>query len=181
MSVLSVVVLAPCLALLTAPADAGEGHQHTQGVVFGRGLNTAQVGNVVNHVVLPKDIRLKVGGVVDFSVAGFHDIIIFKPGFRLEDLIEAGGGVLPSFAPVYVLPPDPTAPLPDELAFLADDIYYRGINPAGGPLAVPATGSPSNASNRAEQVAFLEKGTYLVICNIRPHLVDGMFAYVKVN
>jgi hypothetical protein len=30
-------------------------------------------------------------------------------------------------------------------------------------------------------VAFLEKGTYRVICNVRPHLIDGMLAYVKVN
>jgi hypothetical protein len=34
--------------------------------------------------------------------------------------------------------------------------------------------------NRSEPVAFLEAGTYLVICNVRPHLLDGMFAYVKV-
>ena len=179
-SVLSVAVLVPCFALLAPARSAGE-ENHTQGVVFGRGLNTAQPGNKVNHVVLPKEIELAVGGVVDFSVAGFHDIIIFRPGFRLRDLIDAGGGALPSFPPVYVLPPDPAAPLPDELEFLTEKIYYRGINPAGGPLAVPATGSPSNASNRGEQVAFLEKGTYLVICNIRPHLLDGMFAHVKVN
>jgi plastocyanin len=54
-------------------------------------------------VVLPRQIKVKAGGVVDFTVAGFHDIVIFK------------------------------------------------------------------------------QGTYLVICNVRPHLLDGMLAYVKVN
>jgi hypothetical protein len=33
--------------------------------------------------------------------------------------------------------------------------------------------------NRSEPVAFLE-GTYLVICNVRPHLLNGMIAEVKV-
>jgi hypothetical protein len=59
-----------------------------------------------------------------------------------------------------------------------DEIYYLGINPAGGPAAVPATANPSNAVNRPEPVAFLEQGAYLVICNIRPHLNDGMYALV---
>ena len=45
----------------------------------------------------------------------------------------------------------------------------------------PVAGNPANGENRSEPVAFLEKGTYLVICNIRPHLLDGMYAYVKVN
>ena len=31
-----------------------------------------------------------------------------------------------------------------------------------------------------EPVLFKEPGTYLVICNIRPHVRDGMYAYVKV-
>jgi hypothetical protein len=67
------------------------------------------------------------------------------------------------------------------LAFLAPSIYYRGINPAGGPLGRAATANPTNAVNRGEPVALLEKGTHLVICNIRPHLLDGMYAYVKVD
>jgi plastocyanin len=153
---------------------------HTADAMFGRGLNTAQVGNTVNHIVIPKAIFVKAGGVVDFTVAGFHDIVIFKSGFSLQDLKNAGGGDYPTTPPVYVIPPDPAAPLPSELSSLADKFYYRGINPAGGPAATPATANPSNAVNRAEPVAFLEKGVYLVVCNIRPHLVDGMFAHVLV-
>lgn len=178
-------VLAAALALAAPAVVADENHDHqrqsTTSATFGRGLNTAQPGNPVNHVILPTEIKVKAGGVVDFTVAGFHDIVIFKPGFTLEELIHVGGGQFPLTPPIFVLPPDPAAPLPVNLEMLADRIYYRGINPAGGPLRTAVTGDPANGSNRSEPVAFLKKGTYLVICNIRPHLLDGMVAYVKVN
>lgn len=93
----------------------------------------------------------------------------------------AAGGAFPATPPIFVIPPDPTAPLPPAIAFLGDSIYYRGINPAGGPLATPVTGNPANGSSRTEPVAFFDKGTYLVICNVRQHLLDGRFAYVKVD
>ena len=83
--------------------------------------------------------------------------------------------------PVFVIPPDPAAALPSPLSFLADSIYYRGINPAGGPLGTMVTLNPYNGFNRSEPVSFFERGVYLVICNIRPHLLDGMYAYVKVD
>jgi len=183
-STLHKTVLLACLALAAAPAftaDDPNSHKLSSArVVFGRGLNTAQPGNPVNHAILPNEIKIKVGGVVDFGIAGFHDIIIFKPGVTMDDLINAGGGTLPLTPPVYVLPPDPATPLPLALASLADKIYYRGINPAGGPAATPVVANPDNGLNRNEPVAFLEAGTYLVICNIRPHLLDGMLAQVKV-
>ena len=135
----------------------------------------------MNHAILPSDIKIKVGGVVDFGVAGFHDIVIFKPGVTLDDLIDAGGGQFPRVPTgLRVTTQDPTTALPPGVAFLADSIYYRGIEPAGGPPQTPATGNPTNSFNRSEPVAFLEAGTYLVICNVRPHLLDGMYAYVKV-
>jgi uncharacterized cupredoxin-like copper-binding protein len=172
--------LAGASAIAVADDNDNDKH-HTTHATFGRGLNTAQQGNVVNHVVLPSEIKVKAGGVVDFGVAGFHDIIVFKPGFTLDDLVAAGGGQYPNTPPAFVLPADPAAPLPPELAFLGEKIHYRGLNPAGGPLATPVSGNPANGSNRREPVAFLDQGTYLVICNVRGHLLDGMYAYVKVN
>jgi len=183
-SVISSSVLFVGVALVGLPvvADDGGDHDHAPALAsFGRGLNTAQPGNVVNDVLLPKEIKIKAGGVVDFAVAGFHDIIIFKPGFTLDDLTQAGGGSFPLTPPIFVFPPDPATALPPAIAHLTERIYYRGINPAGGPLATPVTGNPSNGSNRSEPVSFLERGTYLVICNVRPHLVNGLFAYVKVD
>ncbi len=178
-SVLTALALASWPAL--ADDDDAE-HKHSQATAsFGRGLNTAQPGNAVNHAILPREIKIKSGGVVDFAVAGFHDVIVFKPGFTLAHLAAAGGGVYPSTPPIFVIPANPTAPLPAAIAFLGDSIHYRGISPAGGPLATPVAGNPANGSNRTEPVAFFDKGTYLVICNVRPHLLDGMFAYVKVD
>jgi plastocyanin len=181
MSIKTSIALCLALAPLLGFADDDEHRRSNVNAAFGRGLNTAQPGNAVNHAILPREIKVKAGGVVDFAVAGFHDIVVFKPGFTLDQLVQAGGGQLPLTPPIFVIPPAPTAPLPDAIAFLADSIYYRGINPAGGPLATAVGGNPANGSNRSEPVAFLEKGAYLVICNIRPHLLDGMFAYVRVD
>ena len=135
-----------------APTVAAElDHEKSRGhVVFGGGLNTNQPGNRLNHVVLPQEIKIKAGGVVDFAVAGFHDIVIFKPGFTLANLIEAGNGQYPSTPPVFVIPPDPATALPPALAFLGESIYYRGLNPAGGPLQTPVSPNPSNVFNRSE-------------------------------
>jgi len=170
-------------AAASLPVAADDGHaNHRTTASFGRGLNTGvPAGNPVNHAVLPMEIKIKAGGVVDFAVGGFHDVVIFKPGFTLEQLVQAGGGQYPSTPPLFVIPPNPSEPLPPAISFLAESIYYRGINPAGGPLQTVATANPSNAINRGEPVTFSERGVYLVICNVRPHLLDGMYAYVKVD
>jgi plastocyanin len=149
-------------------------------VAFGRGLNTAQAGNVVNHVILPDEIQVKLGGVVHFLVAGFHQVVVYKPGTEPEDIdVPASGTFIND----------------------ADNQFYLGINPAGGPGNTPATpvvpgDTRSNAQNRLESVSFpaeegrsttgtllsekAEPGVYLVICNVRGHFLDGMFAFVRV-
>ncbi len=136
-------------------------------VAFGAGLNTAQPGNSANHHVLPATIRVRKGGVVTFQVAGFHQVIVYKPGTRAENVGIPTTGL-------FVNNPD-TLPLPATL-------FYRGLKPAGGPPpGFPVTTDPSNASNRAESVAFAEAGTYPVICNVAQHFRDGMYAYVEVK
>ena len=96
-----------CLALVAPLAIANDTLSNVE-VSFGRGLNTAGPGQAINHAVLPKNIKVKAGGVVDFGVAGFHDIIIFKPGVSLQDLLDAGGGVYPDAGFPFVFPSDPT-------------------------------------------------------------------------
>ena len=136
-------------------------------VAFGAGLNTAQPGNAVNHHVLPTTIRVRKGGVVTFQVAGFHQVIVYKPGTKAENIGVPTTGL-------FVNNPD-ALPLPNT-------VLYRGIKPAGGPPpGFPVTTDPSNASNRAESVSFAEAGTYLVICNVAQHFRDGMYAYVEVK
>ena len=157
------------------PAVAEDDNQLSVPVAFGRGLNTNQVGNSVNHVIIPNEIKVKQGGVVHFLVAGFHQVSVYKPGTQPED------NVIPPGAPLFIN--DPT------------NLFYQGINPGGGPLGTPGTIVPfSNSQNRLESVSFpasvgtgmppsekAEPGVYLVICNVRGHFLDGMFAFVKVN
>lgn len=176
---------------LTAGAVAAEPDSllHVS-VAFGRGLNTAQAGNPVNHVVIPDNIRVKHDGVVHFLNSGFHQLVVYKPGTDLADIV-----VPPSPPPAtnnFILDPTTFNPIDHP------EVYYFGINPAAGPLMTAGTTNPSNASNRVESVSFpadegpispitgnplsekAEPGTYLVICNIRNHFLDGMYAYIKV-
>jgi plastocyanin len=129
-------------------------------VAFGRGLDTAQPGNAVNHAILPGKVKVTEGGVVHFLVSGFHQPMIYQQGKQPADVAVPVSGT-----------------------FINDEngLRYRGINPAGGPLATPVTGNPSNGSNRVESVSFTEPGSYLVICNVRQHFLDGMHAVVKVG
>jgi hypothetical protein len=153
-------------------------------VAFGRGLNTAQPGNPVNHVVLPKKVTVNQDGVVHFLVAGFHQVAVYTPGTKPQDIV-----------------------VPETGTFINDahNRFYLGINPAGGPgntQATPenpiVTGSDtrSNAQNRIESVGFpaeegvgtnmvaspkAEPGIYLVICTVRGHFLDGMYAFVEVK
>lgn len=116
---------------------------------------------IADHV-LPRVIEVKAGGVVNFAVAGFHQIFVYNPGKGVDDV---------------------EGPVPGSF-FINDlnDLYYRGIAPAGGPPpGNPVTTNPSNAENRIESVGFFEPGVYLVICNVRPHFNDGMFAFVRVT
>jgi hypothetical protein len=107
-------------------------------VAFGRGLNTAQQGNVVNHVMLPNDVEINQGGVAHFLVAGFHQPSVYKPGTKPEDIVVPTTGTSIN---------DP------------NNRFYLGIPPAGGPPPSTApTPTPadtrSNAQNRAESVGF---------------------------
>ena len=159
-------------------------------VVFGRGLNTAQPGNPVNHVVLPKKIKVNQDGVVHFLVAGFHQVAVYKPGTTPEEVRAFIGKSTDLF--IY-----DQKSLQVEPKNLPNNLFYAGINPGGGPLATPGTILPfSNSQNRVESVGFpdsegvgtngvaslkAEPGVYLVICTVRTHFLDGMYAFVKVK
>lgn len=178
------VVIVFGIGLTASLATADEDERQSVSVVFGRGLNTAQAGNTVNHVMLPKDVKVNQGGVVHFLVAGFHQPVVYKPGTEPTDIQVPMAGTFIN---------DP------------NNRFYLGINPAGGPSNTQATptnpivtGSDtrSNAQNRVESVGFpasqgvvggtvvsakAEPGVYLVICNVRQHFLDGMFGFVKVK
>lgn len=147
-------------AVAASAVHAADDNKLSIPVAFGRGLNIA-ANLPENQIMIPDTVRLKQNGVVHFLVAGFHEIAIYNPGKTTDDVAVRAG---------------------ETFINDATNRFYKGIVPAGGPPpALPVTTDPSNARNRVESVAFLEPGTYLVICNIRPHFENGMFGYVEVK
>jgi hypothetical protein len=77
---------------------------------------------------------------------------------------------------------------PAPLANLIDDPtrrIYRGLSPSGVPAnffapGVPAAAIPAPPQDRTESVSFPNPGTYLVICGVRAHFIDGMYGFVHV-
>jgi hypothetical protein len=162
-------------------------------VSFGAGLNTLASAN---HHILPPMTRVRVGGVVNFVVAGFHQIFIYNPGTTPEEInaFVAANGITGA-------------------VFINDlnNLFYKGINPlragAGAGSFPTVNGSVVNGNNnntpanladdvppgdpvrvgfqnRVESVGFTTPGTYLVICNFRPHFQDPnnpMFGYIRVD
>lgn len=165
---------------MTAPAVRADDDDNRQivTVAFGVGLNT--VGEP-NHHIMPHHIRVRTGGVVNFVVAGFHQIFVYEPGNTPDDIRDFIAANDPTNTATFInklnTPENP------------DLVRYVGLNPAlamaptGANPATPATvlSVRSNVGNRVESVAFLQRGLYLVICNIRGHFQDGMFAWVRVD
>lgn len=140
-------------------ATASDGERFVVPVAFGRGLNTAQPNNEMNHVILPQAANVAEGGVLHFMVSGFHHIRIYKDAQASDIHVPLEG--------VFVNDPNMTP-------------VYDGMLPAGGPTGLPLVGNPSNANNRVESVTLTEPGTYLVICNVRQHFIDGMHGTIRV-
>jgi len=147
------------LSLMVSMAMADGKNKLSVTAAFGRGLNTSGADN---QVINPGKIEVKKDGVVHFQVAGFHQIVILKPGEPLPMAPMAG---------TFVLDPD----VKDD-----DTQFYLGIRPEGA--GQDTTRDPLNDRNRQESVGFPdEKDTYFVFCNVRGHFNNGMIARIKVK
>jgi hypothetical protein len=112
---------------------------------------TSGAGN--GHHVIPFFVRIKAGGAVNFAIAGLHQVIVYGPDVRPDDIN------------VDLVVPGSTPPLIDDPAHR----LYRGVDPRTQPR------------DRVEVVQFPDRGLYLVICGVRPHFVnEDMFGYVRV-
>jgi hypothetical protein len=144
-------------------------------VSFGTGNNNAQPGNPPNHHVVPQEFKVRitsakrfdgtvvsVPAVVNFVVSGFHWIWAYQPGVSVDEVrlhVPAAG----TFVNYDV------------------DVFAKGVFPGTPPAFADATFSPlSSAQNRTDSIAFSTPGKYLVICNVRGHFLDAMYAWVKV-
>jgi hypothetical protein len=156
---------------LAAPALAHEGHVRLEGelandtVSFGNWSSDPPHDRFPNlndrlrngHTLTPFTARIRPGGSVNFIIAGFHQVLVYAPGTKPED-INATLTVPVTAPPGPPLINDPT------------NRIYRGLDPS------------LNPQDRVEVVNFAKAGLYLVICGVQPHFVnDGMFGYVKVR
>ena len=118
------------------------------------------------HLVIPQRVTVKVGGTVNFIIAGVHQVIVYAPGKRPEDVNTA------AVRPMQGLPGPPL--INDTV-----DRIYAGKDPStlhGGP---PTPTIP--LQDRVEVVQFHQKGLHLVICGVLPHFVnDDMYGWVQV-
>lgn len=144
-------------------------------VSFGTGNNNAQAGNKPNHHIVPQEFKVRitrarmfdgslvsVPAVVNFVVSGFHWIWTYQPGVTVDEV---------------------RAHVPAAGAFVNYDVnvFAKGVFPGTPPAFTDATLFPlSSAQNRTDSIAFSTPGTYLVICNVRGHFLDAMYAWVKV-
>ena len=143
-------------------------------VAFGAGLNTAQPGNTPNHHVIPQEFTVKitkakkldgtvvfVPATVNFIVSGFHWAWVYNNGVTLAD-VKAHVPAAGLFVNYDV------------------DVFAKGVNPGTPPTFADASVNPSGVMNRTDSFGFSTPGRYLVICNVLPHFVDGMYAWINV-
>jgi len=166
-------VLALCLSGVRAEAKDKAPGSIT--VAFGAGLNTAQAGNQLNHHIIPQeftvritkartlaDVEVVVPATVNFVVSGFHWIWVYVPGVKLGDIIVPAAGTFVNYDV---------------------NVFAKGIFPGTPPTFADVSGNlfPLDpVQNRTDSFGFTTPGRYLVICNVRGHFRDGMYAWINV-
>ena len=174
-SAVVVSALTLCLANPALKADDGNDNIPTHvTVAFGTGNNNSQVGNTPNHHILPPDIKVRISkaqrlngdvvivpATVNFIVSGFHWPWVYRPGVTLQEVVDHIPNALFVNYEVVTLG--------------VSNVYAKGIDPTAN-TTLPL----SSAQNRTDSIAFSAPGRYLVICNVAPHLVDGMYAWIRV-
>jgi hypothetical protein len=181
-SAVAVSVVALCLAGSTVKAKDKTPARIT--VAFGTGNNNSQAGSTPNHHIVPQEFKVRitsarkldgtvvvVPAVVNFIVSGFHWPWVYQDGVTLDEVrlhVPAAG----TFVNYEVINGG------------VSNVFAKGNFP-GTPQATPpfSDAAPfplSGAQNRTDSFAFSTPGRHLVICNVRGHFVDGMYAWIKV-
>jgi hypothetical protein len=120
-----------------------------------------------HHALVPFDVTIKEGGSVNFVLAGFHQVVVYAPGKKADDVDETALLPIPGAPPFIGLINDPAGRI------------YRGVDPR---LLSPAPPAAPNllSQDRVEVVGFSKRGVYLVICAVNVHFAEGMYGWVKV-
>jgi hypothetical protein len=176
---IAVAVSVVALSLAGSTVKAKEKTPGSITVAFGAGLNTAQPGNTPNHHIIPQEFKVRitsakkldgtvvvVPATVNFIVSGFHWPWVYNPGTKVEDIVVPAAG---TFVNHNV------------------NVFAKGIFPGTPPTFADITSQGvagvfplDPAQNRTDSFGFSVPGKYLVICNVRGHFVDGMYAWIKV-
>ena len=190
-SAVVVSVLAVSLAALTVAAE--DHHKGRDGdreqvpasitVAFGTGNNNAQAGNTPNHHIIPQQFKVRitkarkldgtvvvVPATVNFIVSGFHWAWVYQDGISLEEVVAN-------------IPNPPTGPFVNYEVITGgvSNVFAKGIFPGTPPGFLDGAAFPlSPTQNRTDTIPFSTPGKYLVICNVRGHFIDGMYAWIRV-
>jgi len=130
-------------------------------------MQVAAPGNRNGHAMIPIQVTIRAGGMVNFIVQGNHQIVVYDDGIQPRDV-------------------NPDLLLPAPLNNLIDDPrgrIYRGLSPTAIPAnffgpGLPAAAIAAPPQDRIEAVSFPKPGTFLVICAVRSHFVGGMYGFV---
>jgi hypothetical protein len=170
MSMVAVALSGPPAKAIRTDADDVPG---SITVAFGAGLNTAQPGNTPNHHIIPQEFTVRitkarklngdvviVPATVNFIVAGFHWPWVYQNGVKLDDIVVPTAGTFVNYDV---------------------NVFAKGVFPGTPPAFADADKFPLLATqNRTDSFGFSTPGKYLVICNVRGHFVDGMYAWIRV-
>lgn len=112
-----------------------------------------------NDTMVPGTVEIDRGGSVTFNIVNPHQISIYEPGTRPEDIDTSIRSAMPAGCP----------------------------NPGGNALITDPDGlvaswaDPCNAPRQPITYQFDEPGRYLVICSFDPHFQIGMYGWVIVR
>ncbi len=132
-------------------------------------MQVANPGNRNGHQMIPNQVTIRAGGMVNFNIAGNHQVVVYDDGIQPSNI--NADLVLPT--PLNNLIDDPNGRV------------YRGLSPALVPAnffrpGVPAADIQPAPPDRIEAVSFPRVGVYLVICAVRGHFLGGMYGWVIV-
>jgi plastocyanin len=181
-SAVAVSVLALSLGATALRADDDDKVPGSITVAFGAGLNTAQPGNTPNHHIIPQEFKVRitkarkldgtvvfVPATVNFIVSGFHWPWVYNPGVSVAEIktfTDAHPGLFVNYEAVTAT---------------GSNVFAKGVNPGTPPtFADRGALATSGDMNRTDSFGFSTPGRYLVICNVRGHFLDGMYAWVNV-
>jgi plastocyanin len=115
--------------------------------------------NHANDTMVPGTVVIDAGGTVTFEIVNPHQVSIYEPGKRPEDVDTSIRAAMPA-----------GCPNPGGNALITD--------PAG---LVASWADPCNQPRLPITYQFDQPGRYLVICAVNPHFQIGMYGWVIVR